>query len=689
MKRLLGVLLAAALAATLLGQVVFASAPQLRDYSPQIFNADEMHPEGPLDTSEASDADGTGAAIMSSSVGTQRYFPAMRYPSGYSLRMFTLRAVGQYGEIWVANSLAFPGGDPRNPRAVVTDEQVAYMLGQFDTNMYPIETEFFGDPVARDGGNALLPYGYQDGSNRVVILVDNIRDESYYNPSYPSYIAGYFSTTVRAYTDRNIITIDCYDWANRVGPDGSPWRDTTRPGRAYLYEGTFAHEFQHLLHRDHDGDEETWINEGQSDFAQYLCGYSDLNTDGHIDEYLLHPYNSLVNWQDQGGLEILADYGSAYLFQLYLCQKYGGAPFIQALHQSQLNGIASVNDTLKQFGYDKTFDDVYRDWQIALLINSDQPGNGLYKFDGLNKRIDLTKIDPLMIGPNGPVYDPEEYAGAKALPWGPAYNAIANKPAKLWDVYLNGVGLLKSPWQVVDDPAGSGAKVLWGNTGSLLDSILVTQLDLTGVTQATLTFDTLYDTEESWDYGFVQISADSGKTWASLSNQDTRSDVDPSGHPTVYANVPGFTGSSDGWKTEAFDLTPYAGKNVFLSFRYVTDWGSEMGGFFIRNVTVPAVGLALDGSSLDGFMSLQEATLDYCDYAIGFVGMKTVGKREYKVFQLDPASFEEQQLDLQQFLRDSSLDAIILIDAYMAPENAAEPLNFSYSVEYHKVAPKK
>jgi hypothetical protein len=69
--------------------------------------------------------------------------------------------------------------------------------------------------------------------------------------------------------------------------------------------------------------------------------------------------------------------------------------------------------------------------------------------------------------------------------------------------------------------------------------------------------------------------------------------------------------------------------------------------------------------------------------------MKTVGKREYKVFQLDPASFEEQQLDLQQFLRDSSLDAIILIDAYMAPENAAEPLNFSYSVEYHKVAPKK
>ena len=32
--------------------------------------------------------------------------------------------------------------------------------------------------------------------------------------------------------------------------------------RPYLYEGVFAHEWQHLLHDDYDGDEDTFVNEG-------------------------------------------------------------------------------------------------------------------------------------------------------------------------------------------------------------------------------------------------------------------------------------------------------------------------------------------------------------------------------------------------------------------------------------------
>ena len=35
-------------------------------------------------------------------------------------------------------------------------------------------------------------------------------------------------------------------------------------------------------------------------------------------------------WGDQGDLEILSDYGQAYLFTLYLYEKLGG-PFVQAL----------------------------------------------------------------------------------------------------------------------------------------------------------------------------------------------------------------------------------------------------------------------------------------------------------------------------------------------------------------------
>ena len=40
---------------------------------------------------------------------------------------------------------SWPDGDPRATPAI-TCEQAQYMLDQFDNNMYPQETEFFGTP---------------------------------------------------------------------------------------------------------------------------------------------------------------------------------------------------------------------------------------------------------------------------------------------------------------------------------------------------------------------------------------------------------------------------------------------------------------------------------------------------------------------------------------------------------------
>ncbi|MDX8045321.1 hypothetical protein SH601_04900 [Gracilibacillus sp. S3-1-1] len=84
----------------------------------------------------------------------------------------------------------------------------------------------------------------------------------------------------------------------------------------FMYEGTFAHEFQHLLHRDTDPDEETFINEGLSDFAQYLVGYG--HPTSHVDFFMNNLKNPLTEWGDQSQEQILGDYGIAYLFQLYL-----------------------------------------------------------------------------------------------------------------------------------------------------------------------------------------------------------------------------------------------------------------------------------------------------------------------------------------------------------------------------------
>src|SRR5690606_31213376 len=44
------------------------------------------------------------------------------------------------------------------------------------------------------------------------------------------------------------------------------------------YETVLAHEFQHMIHWHTDRNEETWLNEGLSEFAQDVAGYGPMLT---------------------------------------------------------------------------------------------------------------------------------------------------------------------------------------------------------------------------------------------------------------------------------------------------------------------------------------------------------------------------------------------------------------------------
>ena len=161
------------------------------------------------------------------------------------------------------------------------------LIHEFDTNMYPKETAAFSTPPDRDGSNAQLGPDangnggvYTGDGDKTVTLVDNVRDDNYYTfPAAPTYIAGFHSSQFNELFDRNVMTIDAFDWEHRTtdNPPDEPTDDlcTSRPARPNLYESTFAHEWQHLAHYYTDPFETTWMNEGLSDFAQTLTGYVD------------------------------------------------------------------------------------------------------------------------------------------------------------------------------------------------------------------------------------------------------------------------------------------------------------------------------------------------------------------------------------------------------------------------------
>jgi hypothetical protein len=322
----------------------------------EVLHADTAVESGtlPVDTSSMPAARRMAPAVASNhgnpTVGESYVWLGLNDFAGtYILKFFTLRAIGTHAEVWVANSTNFPAGDCRNDgvRNVVTNAQVNYLLSQFDNNIYPKESATFSVAPDRDGTNqiitGLVPPSIaalmhpQGAGDRTVILVDNVRDANYFdtnNANGFSYIAGFFSSQLNTYFDRNIMSIDSFDWLHRTGanPPNNPVPGnncTSAPARPFLYEGVFAHEYQHLLEHYVDGDEVNWINEGLSDWAQTLTGYvhpdiSIQNTgfDSHIQSFLGWigvatpanpnpraggPENSLTRWEDQGGGEILAD----------------------------------------------------------------------------------------------------------------------------------------------------------------------------------------------------------------------------------------------------------------------------------------------------------------------------------------------------------------------------------------------
>lgn len=585
--------------------------------------------------------------IGPSKVGSVKTWLALNDALGFIyLKNYTLRGVGNHIEVWVANNLNFPAGDCRNDgvRNVVTTAQVNSLISAFDGNIYPTEADWFDVPPNRNGHNALLPKlipslpssEYKGEGDNVVVLVDNVRDSNYYdfnNANTFSYIAGFYFSVFDDYFNRTVMSIDSWDWVHRTGPDplhqpsGDPC--TSAPARPFLYEGVFAHEYQHLLHRYIDGDELNWVNEGMSDFAMVLTGYLDASkhvdekgADSHTQAFLgwlsvAHPdwnpiprasgpENGLTAWGDQGDGEILEDYGFALYFMNLVSSQGYGQSFFNAWQHNPGNGIEGLDAALAAAGASDTFNSFFRDVVVSALVDG-------FIDNGAPVVGDATAADLQNFASEATIF----YSGNAndtpgAPPWGGDFLQLG-PGAGLASVAFDGDDVFTFPsgpeWVVdgdgywtnpdVADPAG-----LYDNNQDL---DIARSITVTGV--GNLTFEHYYGMELGWDFGFVQVSTDGGSTWTSLPCTGTTTDHNPDALAHIVANVPGYTGPTgdQGLATvgsagspvgASCDLSAYSGgPPILLSFRLMTDPAVQLDGWHVRNLLLD--GVAVDATPLD------------------------------------------------------------------------------------------
>jgi immune inhibitor A len=385
---------------------------------------------------------------------------------------------------------------------------------------------------------------------------------------------GYFSSidevTQQVRSDSNEKDIFYIDIEGSGGPRAL--------GGSY-YNGTMAHEFQHMILNKQDPNEDTWVSEGMSELAMYLTGY-----DSAADAVAAHaPDIQLNSWPD-GGTAQADTYGTAFSFMLYFWERYGDAG-VQALAAEPANGLSGVQNTLNKIDPGRQADDLAADWLIARLLDDPSIDNGRYGY----RQSDRARVEPRQTIDQYPFAERaqvHQYAGD--------YTEFRGGR----DLALDFAGSTKA--QLIDAQPHSGQYFMWSNRGDVADLRLQHEFDLSGVESATLKYWTWYDLEKDWDYAYLSVSEDGGRTWKLLKAPSTTDS-----NPTNANYGWGYTGKSGGgdqaeWIQETVDLSPYAGKKISVSFDVINDLAVNRPGLAVDDVEVPEINYRADFEQDDG-----------------------------------------------------------------------------------------
>ncbi len=354
-------------------------------------------------------------------------------------------------------------------------------------------------------------------------------------------------------------------------------------GEEFTY-GVLAHEFQHMIHWANDRNEDSWLEEGFSELASFLNGYS---VGGHDYAFAMRPDLQLNDWPTEPN-ERSGHYGASFLFVAYFLDRFG-PDATQALVANPNNGLVSVDDTLavlqlrdQQNGQAISADEFFRDWTLANFLMDNGLEDGRYGYTGYANAPQVGASESLGVCPT-------DWQTRQVAQYGADYIQIACPGKRVLEVRGNAMIPL---WPT---EAYSGDYVFWSNKGDDSNMTLTRAFDLGGVSgPVEFKYQTWYDIETDYDYVYLLAKAD-GEPWQVLNPPACTTD-DPSGNNLAC----GYNAQSDGWIEQAVDLSAYAGKIVTLQFEYVTDPAVNGEGFLLDDVAIPQLGYSEDFEASDG-----------------------------------------------------------------------------------------
>jgi len=361
------------------------------------------------------------------------------------------------------------------------------------------------------------------------------------------------------------------------------------------YLSTLAHEFQHMISFHQTHAPELWLEEGAAQFAERLNGYEDTITT--IYDFAAAPHTQLNAWQDSSAGDNGANYGASYLFWAYIYDRFGEAitrQFARSPERSTraLMDILAANNVVNpDTGGRLSFEDLFADFVIANYM-----GKEVIEVD---KRFHYTtvRVPPMAIHASLAARDYPFFTRQRLAQFGTHYYKLEGE-SPVTVVFTGSTAVALLPTDQAD------GMFWWSNRADVSNPRLTRAVDLTGVSGATLTYRAWYRLERNYDYAYVTVSADGGRTWAILSPTScTRENLQNANLGCGYNGASGGDDNAPRWLNEQVSLDEFAGQRILLRFEMVTDAAINREGLAIDDIAIPEIGFFDDGSVERGWES--------------------------------------------------------------------------------------